>query len=72
MGGPTGWWTGDTSARPSDDSESSWSDIVVATPDPHGQCWLTTKQAAKLLLRVKSAGDKADPVLLEYLTSLAG
>jgi hypothetical protein len=29
-------------------SESSWSDIVEATPDPHGKFWVTTDQAKDL------------------------
>lgn len=71
MGGPTGWWTADTSDQPSDASESSWSDIVEETPDPHGRFWLTTTDAEKLLPRVKSAPDgKLDPRLLEALHAM--
>ena len=71
MGGPTGWWTGDISAQPSDAVASSWSDIVEVTPDPHGEFWVTPEQAATLLKRVESGGAKADPGLLQVLRSLA-
>lgn len=70
MGGPTGWWTGDISARPSDAVESSWSDIVEETPDPRGKFWVTTEQATKLIARVESAGDRSDPALLEALRTV--
>lgn len=70
MGGPTGWWTGETSAPPSDAVESSWLDIVEATPDPRGTFWLTEPQAAKLILRVQSAGDRSDSHLMEVLSSM--
>lgn len=70
MGGPTGWWTGDTSAQPSDAVEFSWSAIVEETPDPHGPFWVTPTVAAKLLARVASAGPKADPALLQALSDL--
>ena len=66
MGGPTGWWTRDISARPSDAVESSWSDIVEETPDPHGKCWVTGVQAEKLLAREQ----KIDP--LKAIGSYAG
>lgn len=69
MGGPTGWWTGDTSDRPSDAVESSWSDIVEESPDPHGKFWVTPEVAAKLIERVQSAGERSDPFLLEALRS---
>ena len=71
MGGPTGWWTGDTSAAPSDAVESSWSDIVEATPDPHGKFWVTSDQAARLLPRVASGAHRADPALLQALQEAA-
>ena len=69
MGGPTEWWTGDTTAVPSDAVESSWSDIVEATPDPRGKFWVTTTEAAKLIARVESAGDRSDQHLLAALRS---
>lgn len=67
MGGRTGWWTRDISDRPSDAVESSWSDIVEATPDPQGKFWVSTSTAEKLLARVQSAGLRADPALLAAL-----
>jgi hypothetical protein len=68
MGGPTGWWTGKTSARPSDASESSWSAILEATPDPQDKCWVSPSQAESLLVRVQSAGDRLDPRLYQALS----
>ena len=56
MGGRTGWWTHDISARPSDGSASSWSDILEATPDPLGKFWVTPEIATKLVPRIQSAG----------------
>ena len=76
MGGPTGWWTGDTSDRPadalpSDEVESSWLDIVEESPDPHGKFWVTPIVAEeKLIPRVESAGLRSDPYLLEALRSM--
>jgi hypothetical protein len=81
MGGPTEWWTGDTSDRPDDappstDPASFWSHIVEETPDPHGPFWVTeehvlgTDKTVGLLTRVESAGSKADPVLLDALRTL--
>jgi len=59
---------GDTSARPSDGSASSWSDILEETPDPHGAFWVTTEIAAKLIPRIESAGPlRVDPRLLQSL-----
>ena len=55
--------------RPSDAVESSWSDIVEATPDPHGTFWVTPTQAEKLIARVASAGDRSDQHLLAVLRS---
>lgn len=79
MGGPTGWWTHDTSPRPDDappssDPASSWSHIVEETPDPHGPFWVTTEQAEKLVPRIESAEKvgKVDPFLLEILRGLTG
>jgi hypothetical protein len=77
MGGPTGWWTGDTSTRPDDAPPSSdpallWSHIVEETPDPLSPYWVTETQAAKLLRRVESAGDRADSTLLDALRRMVG
>ena len=72
MGGPTERWTGDVSERPSDAVESSWLPIVEETPDPLGPFWVTEEQAKKLLVRVASAGSKADPALLQALSDLLG
>lgn len=70
MGGRTGRWTHDTSERPSDALESSWSDIVEETPDPLGKFWVTGEAAAKLLPRVESApAGRLDPLLVETLRS---
>lgn len=71
MGGPTGWWTHDTSDRPSDGSESSWSGILEETPDPHGEFWVTPTQAKKLVTRVQSAGPRVDPRLYQALSDEA-
>lgn len=70
MGGRTGRWTHDTSERPSDAVESSWSDVVEETPDPRGKFWVTAEVAAKLLPRVQSAPPgRLDPLLVETLRS---
>jgi hypothetical protein len=44
---------------------------VEETPDPHGKFWVTTEQAATLLPRIESAGDRVDPALLESLRATA-
>ena len=64
----TEWVTLDTSVRISDAVESSFSDILEATPDPQGKFWVSSEQAATLMERVTQGSKTPDPALLQCLS----
>lgn len=76
MGGPSGWWTRETSPTPTDVEPlrsahvPSWSHIVEETPDPQGKFWASVDQARALLRRVTTGDPNPDPALLRSLSEV--